>query len=171
MQKPPVEDSYWVEDGRFLAGRNPLAHRTYTPVQVLDALTGAGIDTFIDLTESGEFYGRSYFDAYESSGRRDGLEYYRHSILDFDVPTPESMRAILSCLSDALQRGRNVYLHCYAGLGRTGTVVGCYLVEHGLAGADALNRITELRREALLEREQSPQTPAQQHFVLNWKAG
>ena len=39
------------------------------------------------------------------------------------------MREILDCLDDALRSGRKVYVHCRAGIGRTGTVVGCLLVE------------------------------------------
>lgn len=35
----------------------------------------------------------------------------------------------------ALAAGQTVYVHCYGGIGRTGTVVGCWLVRHGLSGA------------------------------------
>ncbi len=38
-------------------------------------------------------------------------------------------------------------MHCWGGVGRTGTVVGCWLVRHGLDDGDAIARIATLRRE------------------------
>ena len=55
------------------------------------------------------------------------------------------MNAVLDMLDTALQAGQAVYLHCWAGIGRTGTVVGCYLVRHGLTGEQALARLVTLR--------------------------
>src|SRR3712207_6971239 len=37
------------------------------------------------------------------------------------------------------------YVHCWGGIGRTGTVVGCYLVEHGMDGEQAIAAIAEWR--------------------------
>jgi hypothetical protein len=65
-------------------------------------------------------------------------EYRRCTIVDFGVPSPQEMTAILDVLDAALAAGRVVYLHCWGGVGRTGTVVGCYLVRHGMRGEEAL---------------------------------
>ena len=43
--------------------------------------------------------------------------------------------------------GGTVYVHCWGGIGRTGTVVGCWLVRHGLDEGDAIARIAALRSE------------------------
>lgn len=74
------------------------------------------------------------------------------------------MQMILDTLDSAMESGHTVYLHCHGGRGRTGTVVGCWLVRHGRTGEQALARIAELRGD-----HESPETREQRAFVLNWK--
>ena len=57
------------------------------------------------------------------------------------------------------------------GIGRTGTVMGCYLVRHGWEPAEALAEIKRLRRGSPDGYKASPETPAQEVFVLNWRKG
>ena len=73
------------------------------------------------------------------------------------------MREILDAIDGALDAGRGVYVHCYAGIGRTGTVVGCYLVRHGMEPAEALRTVTSWRGI------RSPQSVEQEEFVLEWR--
>jgi protein-tyrosine phosphatase len=57
-------------------------------------------------------------------------------------------------------------------VGRTGTVVGCWLLRQKLARpANVLDTIMELRKQDR-ERGQrmSPETPGQQRFVKQWPA-
>lgn len=64
------------------------------------------------------------------------------------------------------------FVHCFAGIGRTGTVVGCYLQRHGLAtSGDVIEKIDELRRMMPSGREPSPHTAEQVRMVENWPAG
>ena len=39
--------------------------------------------------------------------------------------------------------GKNVYVYCWGGIGRTSTAVGCWLVRHGMTGDEALAEIAE----------------------------
>jgi protein-tyrosine phosphatase len=89
------------------------------------------------------------------------------AITDFSTPGIELMRRIVDTLDDELARGSRIYLHCHAGVGRTGTAVGCWLVEQGLTGGEALKLIAH-KRDALLG--QSPETEAQREFVRRWRA-
>jgi atypical dual specificity phosphatase len=144
---------YWVLPGRLLAGPYPEIH--------LQTLLDAGIDCFVDLTRAGEALA-AY--ALEAQGR---ARWHGFAITDFSTPGVELMRRIVDTLDDELARGARVYLHCHAGVGRTGTAVGCWLVEQGLSGADALKLIAH-KRAALLGA--SPETESQREFVRRWRA-
>ena len=80
------------------------------------------------------------------------------------------MVTILDRIDQALADGRPVYVHCWGGKGRTGTVVGCYLVRHGIAEVKAaLRLIQEMRCNDPRAHEPSPETKEQSQFVLHWK--
>lgn len=64
-----------------------------------------------------------------------------------------------------------MYVHCWGGVGRTGTVVGCYLVRSGLSGDEALARIRQLRRNEATANRPSPETDEQRNMVRSWRAG
>jgi protein-tyrosine phosphatase len=63
-----------------------------------------------------------------------------------------------------------VYVHCWGGIGRTGTVVGCWLMRHGLDEGDPVGRIARLRRD-MEDARPSPETPAQRAMITSWKRG
>ena len=69
-----------------------------------------------------------------SGGERRRVEIARASIGDMSADRGAVDRALREL--DRLQgAGRSVYVHCMGGLGRTGTVVGSFLVEKGLVPA------------------------------------
>ncbi len=62
-----------------------------------------------------------------------GIQTKRFPIKDMSVPTIKLMMAILNFIDLSLSENKIVYVHCWGGVGSTGTVVGCYLIWHGLA--------------------------------------
>lgn len=181
-------NTYWVVPGRLMAGEYPGSRSPAETQTNLGNLLRAGVRAFIDLTEADEVTRLGRLRPYAEDLRTLAAEtaaevsYARFPIRDFGVPTRGLMISILDALDAALDHGMPAYVHCLAGRGRTGTVVGCHLVRHAErllgatesdhAGPLALARITELRvAQGVPFAEESPQTPAQRDLVLSWKAG
>lgn len=81
------------------------------------------------------------------------------------------MRHILNVIDQELEAGNGVYVHCVGGVGRTGTVIGCHLVRHGMSGDEALQEIKRLRTDMLYADFPSPSTVAQRQMIQSWKIG
>jgi ADP-ribosyl-[dinitrogen reductase] hydrolase len=134
----PLAESYWVVPGKLLAGKYPGAKNLQELERRLGSLLGAGFDAFIDLTEAGEL---PPYEGYLPGS----VVYVRKPLTDHGVPRDNAQMAdILVALTQLLEAGRRVYLHCRAGIGRTGTVVACHLIEQGLSPEAALGRLNEL---------------------------
>ncbi|WP_419913106.1 protein-tyrosine phosphatase family protein [Candidatus Poriferisodalis sp.] len=166
-------NTYWVVPGRIAAGEYPGALSRKEAAYKLRILLEAGISRFIDLTEPYEgLEPYAEIAAEESSRLGTSVEHSRHSIVDLDVPqSPQDMAAILDAIDAALSEGKTVYVHCWGGVGRTGTVVGCWLVRHGMTGDEALAQIAEWWKgmEKAYRTPRSPEMPRQREYVRNWR--
>ncbi|HVT38678.1 MAG TPA: ADP-ribosylglycohydrolase family protein [Gemmatimonadaceae bacterium] len=80
------------------------------------------------------------------------------------------MHTILDTVDHAAARGRTVYVHCVGGIGRTGTVAGCWLVRHGCSGTEALAIIAERWKTVAkhIWHWKSPDYGEQREFVMAW---
>ena len=170
--KPPVPfpNSYWVVPGQFLAGENPEMSDDKTLEESLSALLAAGIRTFIDLTEERETNGYAFILRCLAQERGWEVTYLRIPIPDRCVPSGWTLRCILDVVDRSIEDQRPVFVHCFAGIGRTGTVVGCHLRRHERATpGDVMARIAELRSAMPIAREISPHAPEQVRMVETWK--
>ena len=161
---------YWVEPGKLLAGALP-GRSTLIPLsQQLLLLHQLGVRQIIDLTQPGENndgYNAESLKRWNDSSRQE-LHYEQHSIMDMGIPSYSTMKDILMRIDECNQAGDAVYVHCFGGLGRTGTVVGCYLVQKGLSAEAALERIPRLRSAAGLYNFPSPEVAEQVEYIYNW---
>jgi len=164
----PLPNSYWVVPGRFLAGEHPAGragrHDDGGRARV-ELLVASGISCFVDLTEEGECQPYQLL-------LPDTAGYLRHTIRDQKVPRRATqMRRIQDDISAALAAGRNIYLHCRAGIGRTGTVAGCFLVEQGFDGEHALRELNALWTAQCARAAtwpEVPQTIVQADYIRHW---
>lgn len=147
--------AYWLMPGRFAAGVHPTLKQA-------KQLQEEGVTAFVDLTEAGEI------EDYRPALTPDAV-YVQHQIVDMTTPQSSGMREILDQLHQLVADGDVPYVHCWAGIGRTGTVLGCYLVEVGFTAAEALDIIQLLRTGGLTGRRISPQTSRQVQFVHDWE--
>ncbi|MFV0318599.1 MAG: protein-tyrosine phosphatase family protein, partial [Microthrixaceae bacterium] len=87
-----------------------------------------------------------------------------HPIPDMGTLPVDAYDEIVATVRDAAGRG-GVYIHCWGGIGRTGTVVGCLLVDDGLSAHEALAHIDQLRSVTRKHHMAAPQTPDQIEVV------
>ncbi|MDF1741803.1 MAG: tyrosine-protein phosphatase [Verrucomicrobiales bacterium] len=171
---PPFPNSYWLEPGRILCGEYPRDFDELEDHEGMTAILNAGARAFIDLTEEGELkpYRSIALDTAQKLGiDPESLEFFRHPIRDVSVPkTQEEMRAILDTIHEAMSRDKIIYLHCWGGRGRTGTVAACALRElHHLDGGAALRLLTERWQDcAKSAHSESPETEQQRDFVRSF---
>ena len=171
MPSVPFPSSYWVVPGQLLAGEHPVEFNEEDTRARLNALLDVGVRTFVNLTEERERM-QSYAHQLQALAKDRGLavEILRIPIPDRSVPSAETLTSILDVMDRSMANGQPVFVHCFAGVGRTGTVVGCYLMRHGRAtGQNVIETIVELRSHMPGGAEASPHTAEQVQRVKSWK--
>jgi hypothetical protein len=171
---PPITWGYWVVEDLFLAGAypgNPEPKKHETKIRTL---LDANVRMFVNLMEPDEtdLDGQS-FAPYDYVVRMfcPLASCVRVPILDQSTPTVEEMHTILDKIDESLNDGRPVYVHCWGGVGRTGTVVGCWMLRHNLADRNnVLDVLKKLRQQDIERRRRmSPETEDQERFVKRWR--
>ena len=66
-------------------------------------------------------------------------------VVDFTAPTLKQVEQALAKIHFYLEKNMPVAVHCIAGLGRTGTVLACYLVGEGKSADEAITIIRRWR--------------------------
>ena len=168
--------SYWVVPGKLLAGGYPGSEDPMEEKGNLKGLIQVGIRHVISLMEPQE-YNRPddpfppYVDHMESIAEtmKISVTFDQISIKDFSVPTERQMVRVLNQIDMCINE-KTVYVHCWGGKGRTGTVVGCYLARHGFAtGNEVIKKIKEFRKDTVDCSDPSPETREQISMVINWR--
>lgn len=90
----------------------------------------------------------------------EGLKFENFPITDHIVTCVDSLRVLAKRLLKEIIAGENLVVHCYAGIGRTGLVSSCILMEHGMSAEEAMALISQKRQLKI------PETREQVEFVL-----
>jgi hypothetical protein len=171
-----VIHAWWVEPGRLLAGEYPGSLSEEKAREKVRVLIAAGIDSFVDLTEAGEMTRPYETRLLAEEAENAGLPvpgHRRFGIPDVSVLADDAgYGEILDHIRNELNDGKHVYVHCWGGKGRTGTVIGCWLIDNARLGYDgAVQRMRDLRSgtRKFVHDPFVPETRAQ-HDVLRRRA-
>lgn len=161
-----VVHAYWVEPGRVLAGEYPASKGDAVRSRLkVNLLIDHGIRTFVDLTTPHDGLDE-YAHLVDEAAARRGLRLERvpHPIPDMGVTDDAGYDATVAALRAASARG-GVYVHCWGGIGRTATVIGCLLIDGGHAADASLAQIDRWRSSTHKAHMPAPQTPGQVEVI------
>ena len=166
----PTEDCYWVVPG-FLAGNYPRTQFEDSSRDKMRRILDAGVTCFLDLTTRYDPL-LPYEQLVEQLAGSAAVRSH-FPVPDMSIPgSAEQTRDILDTIDQVREEGGTVYVHCWGGVGRTGTIVGCWLVRHGMTPEDALARVAELwESRPDSSWSTSPQTEDQFQYVRGWREG
>lgn len=138
----PAPDGFsWIDKPRLAAMTQPASLEAY------QWLRETGIQLVICLAEDPP--PRSWIN-------EAGLFSMHVPVADMSPPSQSQIDLCMAAIDKANGKHLGVGIHCTAGLGRTGTMVACWLVHReGLAGRDAIARIRRLRPGSIETDEQA----------------
>ncbi len=173
----PFDRSYWIIPGFLMAGEIPSSRLKKERIQKLNRLIHSGVQSIVNLMESEEFdfNGKKLidysFELQEIAARKNiDITINRYEIVDLGVPARAFMANILTHIQTCLLNEQTLYIHCWGGIGRTGTTVGCFLVNEGICStSEVLDFINFLKSKTNIAHRNSPETLEQIAFIENWQ--
>lgn len=123
----------WLIPNQLAASRGPRSKED------LRFLKEIGVDCLIRLADIDEV-SVTPKDVSEA-----GLEDFHEPVPDYCPPSQAQLDRLVSYIDSKIKEGKRVAVSCRAGLGRTGTLLACYLVHKGLDYESALAKVRENR--------------------------
>lgn len=142
--------------------RSPMPFSRFDRSQIWEGYRDRGIEMVVILTEQSEYlvYAGRDLPAFYSS---QGLESLHIPVPDFGIPPDlQAWQDGLTQVTDLAKAGKNVVIHCLAGIGRTGTFLACLAKkELGLEGEKAIHWVRESLPGAM-------ENDYQENFVIGY---
>ncbi|MFQ5963763.1 MAG: dual specificity protein phosphatase 23 [Candidatus Scalinduaceae bacterium] len=143
-----IKNFSWLIEGEIAGMAKPASS-----VVDFEFLKDNDIEAIVSLTE---------FPLNKSLVEEFGFETKHIPIKDFETPSMEQIENFLNFAKKIRTDRKKLVVHCDAGIGRTGTMLACYLVSKGFSAANA---IEEVRRK----RPGSIETIEQESIVLEYE--
>jgi len=77
-----------------------------------------------------------------------GFEHRKICVEDFTSPTFDQIDEFVDYALRKLGEGKKILVHCYAGRGRTGTMLAAYLMHQGMTAEAAIREVRERAHRA-----------------------
>ncbi len=144
--------------------RSPMPFSRFDKVDVWSSFQDQEIGLVLVLTEQQEYLVYAGKDLPEFYRSHD-MEALHIPVPDFGIPEDlESWQAGLEAAAAAARTGKNVAVHCLAGIGRTGAFLACLAKENlAMEGRDAINWVRESVPGAM-------ENLRQEDFVINYQS-
>src|SRR5581483_893008 len=139
MQRFIVPNFSWVIEKRLAGTSYPFSEDALARLQQL------GVKALLSLSEE---------PVNADMLMRYGLQMKHVPVADFTAPTLGQVEQAVTGIDGFLAQDRPVAVHCGAGLGRTGTILACYLVSRGSSAEEAIERVRAMRPGSIETAEQ-----------------
>jgi atypical dual specificity phosphatase len=123
----------FVIEGK-LAGMGHPGYRDTLP-HTLQELRKRGIGALVSLDEEG---------LPDDLVAKAGFRYRHFPVDDFRAPSLAQAKAFVEFVDGEIEHGHGVVAHCWAGIGRTGTMLACYLIHQGQSAVNAVRKVRGL---------------------------
>lgn len=172
VPKIPVSGFAELLAGELWAGVYPSIYNNLESVFLKD-LMQLGIDSFLDLTNSKDFYRKCPYDKTlvqisREMGKK--VEIKKLSMPFRQSPTKSQVEQVLKHIQHELKARRRIFIHAGYNLdARTPLILACLLIERGHPPKKALTEVNTFWMKTLHYLIVPPLNAEQEQFILNWK--
>jgi len=148
-------DIHWVSgpwQGKLCVGPRPRGDDWLD--DDIARLRSEGIDAILSLLTAEE--GKNLGLLNEGSvAKTHGITFISFPIPDMQVPSSsEGVTHVVDTITSELSSGRNVFIHCRQGIGRTGLIAACLLLKSGWTPQKAMEHLSAARALPVPETEE-----------------
>ncbi len=136
-----MEPYNWILENKLMASVFPVDIEYIHHLRDVEGITSA-----VDLAEN------PWVDEWRQV---EGMEFHHVPVVDMSIPTENDADRIISIID---RSDGPVLIHCAAGIGRTGTIMGLYLVNDGMDPEEAISFVRNKRNGSI-------QTLAQEDMI------